>query len=79
MKPRNKKYIVNAAGFDELLRKLRGTRGKAKDDTQPSKAESVPKPKPPLSYEGVVWFFGQNGIGAACLANAQGGRASAYR
>jgi hypothetical protein len=49
MKSRNKKYIVNAAEFDELLRKLQGTHPKAKDGTRSRKAKSVPKPKPPVS------------------------------
>jgi hypothetical protein len=45
MKSRNKKYIVNAAGFDELLQKLQGTRSKEKQP-QPRKPKSASRSKP---------------------------------
>jgi hypothetical protein len=41
MNAQNKKYIVNGADFDELLRKLTLARANAKDSTQPRKAKSV--------------------------------------
>jgi hypothetical protein len=45
MKSRNKKYIVNAAGFDELLRKLTSGRSNVKHNTQPRKAKPARESK----------------------------------